>query len=130
MAGITQYNVDKITKGTNAFGTLFCNKIFSATLAANADTAIAVPSAAAIGTYSANSKNRFIAVITSTPGDDVFMAVNVAAAVPAGAAFAASSSELIPNGHTAKSCLTGDTLHFISTGTPSVTVAFYAIQDV
>lgn len=125
----TQYSINKYTQGTNGFALRFCDQIFSATLVANADTTIAVPTTGALGAPTAPVNNRFIAVISCSNAATVFMAVNAAAAVPAGGAFAATTSEIITQGWFAKDVKAGDTLHFLSRATPDITVAFYAIQE-
>jgi len=125
----TCYNIDTTKNLFNGFGLPFCDTVFSATLSATTDTTIAVPLTSALGTPTATSKNKFLAVISSTPTIATYFANNAAAAVPAGNTFASTTSELIPQGYTAKMCKAGDTLHFYSAGTPSITVAFYAVQE-
>lgn len=125
----TNFNIDKTKNLFNGFGTSFCDTIYSTTLSATTDTTIAVPLTAALGAPTATSKNKFLAIISCTPTDAVYMALNATAAVPAGNTFAATTSELIPNGYTAKTVKSGDTIHFYSASTASITVAFYAIQE-
>lgn len=125
----TNYNVDRTKNLTNAFGIQFSDTVYSATLAATTDTTIAVPLTSAMGAPTASSYNKFLAVISSTPTIATYMAVNATAAIPAGTTFAATTSELVPQGYTAKMVKSGDILHFFSAGTPSISVAFYAIQE-
>jgi hypothetical protein len=125
----TNYNIDRTKQVINGFGLPFCDTIYSATLVANADTTVAVPLKAAMGAPTANTYNKFYAVIACTPAKDTYIALNATAAVPVGGTFAAVSSELIPQGYIIKMVKSGDTLHFISGTTPNVTVAFYAIQE-
>lgn len=125
----TIYNIDSFTKGQNGFALPFCTQVYSATLKASTEETLTVPATAGMGLPAATANNKFIAIMSWTSGDDVFFCKNGTAAVPAGAAFAASTSELLGPGNYGKFCQTGDTLHFISAGTPSVTVAFYAIVD-
>ncbi len=129
----TNYNIDPNKKGVNGFGLQFSDTVFSATLVANADTAIAVPLKAAIGAPTATTFNKFMAVISctqlGTAVGDVYMALNAAATIPAGAAFAATSAERIPNGYIAKMVKATDSIHFISAAVVNVTVSFYAIQE-
>jgi hypothetical protein len=122
----TNYNVDKFVQGVNGFGSPFCTQIFTATLAANTDTAIAVPLTAAVGMPAATRNNKFLAVFSYAKAVDFWVANNAAAAAPAGAAFAASPSELNPP---AKYCKAGDTIHCLSVAGGSMSVAFYAILD-
>lgn len=124
---VTQYNIYSYVKGVNGFGLPVSNTIYSATLAANTEQLLTVPSGAAMGAPSANQYNKFIAVIESV--SPVFLAVNQTVAVPAGAAFAATTSTLasFSSGYYTKS---GDVLHFISpSATNHITVSFYAIQE-
>lgn len=125
----TNYNVDKNKLGVNGFGAQFCDTIYSATLKASTEETVAVPLTAAVGAATATTFNKFLAIIACTPGDDVFMALNGTAAVPVGNTFAKTTSELIPNGYIAKQVKATDVLHFISAGTPNITVSFYAIQE-
>jgi len=124
----TQYNINQYVKGINGFGLKFCDTIQSSKLSASSDTTLAVPATAAMGAPSSNQNNKFIAVISVDAL--CFVAVNASAAIPAGNTFASTTSELIPiNTLYGKYVQTGDVLHFFSSGTPNVTVAFYAIQD-
>lgn len=125
----TQYNIDKNISGVNGFGLPFCSQIFTVTLGAAADTTLAVPASAAMGVPASNQFNKWVAVMKyarSVAASPVFVANNATAAVPAGAAFAASTSEIEPD---AKHVKTGDTLHFICAAAAHVSVAFYAVQD-
>ncbi len=125
----TQYNIDKNISGQNGFGLQFCDQTYTATLKAAADTTVAVPSSAAIGAPSSNVYNKWVAVIQYARADatkPVYVAKNATAAVPVGATFAASTSEIEPP---AKHVKTGDTLHFICAAAADVSVAFYAVQD-
>lgn len=122
----TNYNIDKTKSGVNGFGLPFCNTIYSVTLTASTDTTVAVPLTAAVGAPTATTYNKFMAVFSYTSGKDVFVALNATAAVPAGNTFAATTSELNP---TAKMVKSTDVIHFYSASTPSITVAFYAIQE-
>lgn len=125
----TQYNIDPNIQGVNGFGLRTCDLIFTSTLAAATDTTLAVPASAAIGAPSSNQFNKWVAVMKyarSNAANPVFFANNATAAVPAGAPFAASTSEIEPE---AKHVKTGDTLHFICTTPAHVSVAFYAVQD-
>jgi hypothetical protein len=137
----TKYNIEAFTRGKNGFGLPFCDTIFNSTLAANTERTLTVPSTCAMGSIgayplpdSANRPaaivlNKFIAVIACTPAIDTFIAVNATAAVPVGNTFAASTSELVPQGYIAKYVKAGDVIHVISGGTPSVSISFYAVQE-
>ena len=124
-----QYNTDPNIHGINGFGNHFCDLVFSAELKAGADTTLAVPASAAMGLPAATQFNKWIAIFSyarATPADAVFVALNATAAVPAGATFAQTTSEIEPTGKYVK---TGDTIHFICAGVADVTVAFYAYLD-
>jgi hypothetical protein len=56
----------------------------------------------------------------------VFVAVNATAQVPAAGTFGATTSEQNPS---AKKVKAGDVLHFFSTSTANVTVAFYSVVE-
>lgn len=122
----TQYNINADTRGVNGFGLPFCDTVYSAKLAATTNTTLIVPGTLSLGMAPASQTNRFVAVFSYDPSASVFVAVNGTAAIPAGAGFAATTSELNP---TAKKVKAGDTLNFFSSGTPNVTVAFYSVQE-
>ena len=122
----TQYNVDSISKGVNGFGTPFCSQIYTATLKAATDTAIAVPLTAAMGLPAATSFNKFLAVFGYVPAGEYWISVNGTAAAPAGANFALSTSEINPP---AKFCKAGDVIHAFCTAGGDISIAFYALLD-
>lgn len=105
---------------TDDFGLTFSNIKYSATLAASTDTTLTVP----------KSAPRYKAVIKAELSAVVYVANGAVAAVPAGATFAAVSSEMIPvNGVLCREVKAGDVLHFITAGTDiDVSVVFYAIK--
>jgi len=102
------------------FGLTFSNTKYSATLAASTDTKLTVPGTA----------SRFKAIMKAEVDAVVYVANNATAAVPAGASFAAVSSEMIPvNGQLCREVEAEDELHFITAGTDiDVSVVFYAIK--
>lgn len=124
----TQYNIDEFIRGINAFGTLFCDAVYTTTLQASTDASVTCPSFAPMGAPNATTYNKWVAVIKSTAADNVYCALNTTAAVPVGHTFASSTSELL-HPLDAKLVKSGDVLHFISAGTPDVSVAFYSIQE-
>jgi len=122
----TQYNISTYSKGVNGFGLPFCNTISTVTLAAATEATVATPGAGGMGTLGA-IKDKYIAVFSYKPGTSVWVAVNETAAVPAGAAFAASTSELNPS---AKYLAAGDVVHVISADASAhVSVAFYTFPE-
>lgn len=123
----TVYNVNKNFQGVNGYGTPFCDQTFTATIAAATATALPVPGTSAMGMAPATkSANTFLAVFTYAPSAKVWVANNHTAAIPAGAAFAASNSVLNPP---AKIVKTGDILSFICTAGADVCVEFYSTQS-
>lgn len=123
----TQYNVNTQVQGVNGYGTPFCDTVYTASIAAATATALTVPTTIAMGIPSATSvHNTFLAVFTYAPASKVWVANNHTAAVPAGAAFAASNSELNPS---AKKVKAGDVLSFICTAGADVSVAFYSTNE-
>ncbi len=125
MAAPTPFNMTRDINGYNGFGLPFSVSKFSATLATTTDTTLVVPTSAAMGAPTASLNNKFIAIFSYEPGARVWVANNTTAAVPAGATFAAVSSELNPS---ARMVQAGDTLHFITPDTTAdVGVVFYAL---
>lgn len=124
----TQYKLQKDVAGYNGFGLPFSDQKYSASLAATTDTTLTVPSSAAIGAP-LNSNNRFLAVIKVKANISVWCALNGTAAVPVGATFASTTSELIVGGQDyAREVKGGDVLHFFTpTASTEVSVVFYAL---
>jgi hypothetical protein len=124
----TIYNLDKNISGVNGFGLPACDTIYTATLVAITDTAVAVPLTAGIGLPS-QTNNKWIAVmqyVRHTADDAVWFAKNAVAAVPAGGNFALSTSEIEPP---AKYVQSGDVLHFYCAGVADISVSFYALVE-
>ena len=113
--------------GVNDFAQYFCTEIFTATLTVSTDTSLTVPGLGGMGNAAEPSKNKFVAVIKVTPNASVWVALNATAAIPAGASFAASTSELVPaSGVMGKIVSAGDVIHFFTgTANISISVAFY-----
>lgn len=124
----TSFQMSRDINGFNAFGIVFTDVAYSATLASDTDTPLIVPSSAAIGGSSYTglgtiSKPRLIAIFVYTPGAEVWVANNSSASVPAGASFVLTNSELNP---AAREVRGGDVLHFYTAGSAvSVSVIFY-----
>lgn len=133
----TNFDRDPNKKGTNGFGQYFCDTIYSALLAANTDTTVAVPLNSAMGQPTATTFNKFLAIITCTNStshtNDVFVNLNAAATIPVapgmGNVFNVAGGAQIDNGYMAITVKATDVLHFISAGTPNITVRFYALQE-
>jgi len=123
----TLYNVNKTFQGINSFGTGFCLDSFSCTLSANTDTSLTVPGAAVMGMAPADqAHNTFLAVFHYASNADIYVALNTAAAAPAGNTFASTASVLNP---TAKTVRTGDVIHFKCVAGAAVTVELFSTQE-
>lgn len=98
------------------YGLRFAGLKFSAALAAATDTSLTIPG---ITQY-------YEAIIISNV--ETWVAINQAAAAPAGAAFASTTSELVPAGkRIARQVKASDVLHFFSTPGGDVNVLLYAL---
>lgn len=127
----TQNRTQNQVGNINDFGQSFSDMIVTATLAASTDTTTTVPGGASMGSPSAPSFNKFLAVVRVDGDAEVFIALNQTAAVPVGATFAASGSELIVGAYPfAKYVKTGDVLHLITAATNvDVSIAYYALTE-
>jgi hypothetical protein len=123
------YKLQKDVAGYNGFGLPVSDIKYSATLAATTDTTVTVPSTSPMGAPANTSNARFIALIHVTAAASVWFAVNNTAAVPAGASFALTNSELIVGGdYFAREVIGGDVLHFYTAASNVVaSVVFYAL---
>jgi hypothetical protein len=124
----TQYKLQKDVAGYNGFGLQFSDLKFTASLSANADTTLAVPLSGSIGAP-LDTINKFLAIVQVEANLSVWSALNAIAAVPAGATFAASTSELIIGGeYYAREVKAGDVMHFLApTAGTDISVVFYAL---
>lgn len=124
----TQYKLQKDVAGYNGFGLQFSDQKFSASLAATTDTPLTVPSSGSIGAP-LNNINKFLAIIQVKADASVWCALNATAAVPAGATFAATASDLIIGGeYYAREVKAGDVLHFLApVASTDICVMFYAL---
>lgn len=125
---MTAYQIDKSKQAVNGFGLVCCDSIYSATLTANSDTTVTVPLVSGMGAVG-QTINKFYALISSTPSIDTYYCINATAAKPAGNTFASVTSALVSRGAVARLVKTGDVLHFISNGTPSITVEFFSVTE-
>lgn len=112
----------------NDYGQQFCTQIYTASLNATTDTTLTVPGGGIMGGISATTTNRMIAVIRVE--NNTWVALNATAAVPAGATFATSTSELVTSSREfAKVVNVEDVIHFYTaTAGTDVSVAFYALS--
>lgn len=121
----TPFSMSRDINGYNGFGLAFCLDKYSADLAQNTDTSLVVPTSGMLGNV-ANNVNKYIAIFSYEPGASVWVALNATAADPAGAGFAATTSELNP---AARMVSAGDTLHFFTSNTSAqVGVTFYSLN--
>lgn len=105
---------------------ILSDTIYSATLAATTDTTLTVPTASDLGGTNTSVNNYLVARIRKTPAKDIWFAVNATAAVPAGASFAATTSELLNDNVCEYKVKSGDVLHFYTAASSAVvSVAFY-----
>jgi len=125
----TQYKLQKDVAGYNGFGLPFSDMRFSCSLNASSDTELIVPSSGSMGA-ALNSVNKFLAVIQVENGLSVWVALGATAAVPAGATFAATTSDLIIGGqYYAVEVKAADVMHFLApTAGTDILVKFYALQ--
>ena len=100
---LTQYNSNSFACGVNGFGAPFCKKhLHCHNLAVATDTSLTVPSVSSLGNFPSTSEAKILAVFSYEPSKKVYVALNATAAVPVGAPFAASTSELF---HQQNSCM-------------------------
>lgn len=100
---------------------------YNATLATSTDTSFTIPGENTKSTT--GSRYDYAALIQTTDGHDLWVALNTAAAVPAGSSFAATKSMLI-NSNVPKIFLVkyGDVLHFFTaTASKSVGISLYLL---
>lgn len=121
--------------GINDFGQQYSDQIYNATLTQNTNTTLTVVGGGLMGNLtsygSAGNKNKVLAVIRVSFGDEVWVAVNAAATVPAGASFISATSEVVTSDNPlTKYVAVGDVLNFYSAGTTtSVSVTFYSLPS-
>lgn len=118
--------------GSEGDGLDISDILYSATITAAAgDTTLTVPASAPMGAPLGQQKNKWAAKIVTEQGSTVWYALNQTAAVPAGATFAAVSSELIPpETQVIRRVEAGDVMHFITADVNAdVSVTFYALYQ-
>jgi len=123
----TIFGMTRDVAGYNGFGLKPTDTSYSCTLTASTDTTLTVPLEFALGNCSSTAVARLLAIITSDPGDSVWVALNATASAPAGSTFAATASALNPAAYEVKG---GDLLHFFTTQTGAdISVRFYWISS-
>lgn len=127
----TQYKLQKDIAGYNGFGLPFSDIKFNATLGANTVQTVVTPSSGSMGAP-LNQVNKFLVIVdvyNATSLGRVWCANNETAAIPAGATFAATNSDLVvQNKYYARLVNAGDVLSFIATDAATdICVMFYAM---
>jgi len=123
---MTPFSLTRDINGYNGFGLAFADDKYSATVAQSTDTTLTVPSSFPAGYTRPYANARYLAIFSYEPGAQVWVANNETAAIPAGASFASTTSELNPS---ARVVAGDDVLHFYTadaTGA-AVGVIFYAL---
>ncbi len=112
----TKFNMTEDINGYNGFGIQPTLDIFSGSLTANAAQSITVP----------NNYPYWIAIISSTPGSNIWVSFTTTAVVGSGA-FASSSSSLNPAARRVKG---GSTISLITSDTdsPQISVEFQVVS--
>lgn len=125
----TLFSMTRDINGYNGFGLIPTDVAYSVTLTANVDTTLTVPSYSAIGAGgyynkpTSNGQPTLVAIILPTPGSEIWVAMNTAAAIPAGATFTLTSSAMNPSAYQVNG---GDVIHCISSqSNVNVSVRFY-----
>ena len=122
----TKLNMTRDINGYNAFGLVFTDTAYSCTLTQNTDTTLTVPGNMGMGGNGLYQSSRWLLVFNYDPGTSTWVALNTMAGVPAGATFAATSSELNPAAREVKG---GDVIHFYSPDVATdVSVIFYSLS--
>lgn len=113
----TLLNFARDVQGYNSFASSYSTDKFSATLTAGSNSTITVPS----------NYSNWVVSFSFQPGSNIWVAYNTSAAVPSGATFASSNSELLPG---ARSLTKGTTINFLNNGTAAadVGVIMYAVN--
>ncbi len=118
----TKLNFAKDVQGYNSYAPSPSTNMFSATLASAGNATITLPT----------SQSSWIVVFSFQPGSDIWVSYNASATAPAGATFAATSSELNPGARilpsVQKNGTTATTINLLNNGTASadIWVALYA----
>lgn len=121
----TKFSMTRDINGYNGFGLKPSDTNISATLVASADTTFTVPGTDALGGCNYQTKSLWLAIFEFTSGNDVWVAINSTAAVPAGGTFAATASMLSP---AALELQEGDVIHCFTAATGvNVSIRFYSL---
>ena len=120
------FSLTRDVNGYNGFGLQFSDTKFNATIAQSTDTTLTIGGNAVMGGIAQPSVNKYIAIFSYEPGSQVWVADNATAAIPAGASFASTTSELNPSARVVNA---GDVVHFFTpdSGGANVSVILYAL---
>ena len=113
----TKLNFQRDVQGYNSFAAPVSTDKYSATLASGGNATVTVPS----------NFNNWVVSFSYQPGSNVWVAYNTTATVPAGATFAATSSELLPGSRAVEKATTINLLNN-SAGAADIGIIFYAIS--
>lgn len=119
--GTTKFNMTRDVAGQNGFGVMPSNQKQGVFLAQNVAQNFTVP----------NDAPNYLAILTYTPGTNVFVAYNTTAAAFTGTA-GAVTSELLPIGRQVSSPVAGgSTISVITpdTGGSYVGIVFYIVME-
>lgn len=96
-------------------------------MTASTHETVTVPSGSALGAVNSSQTGRYVAIFSYKAATDFWVAFNgQTAAVPAGASFGASTSELNPNARVVNA---GSVIDVISAAGGYISISFYAIQE-
>lgn len=112
----TPYLITRDQSGAVGYGLKPTDKKYSATIASATDTTLTLPS----------DSPYYEVVFSYSDGYDVWVAYGATAAVPAGATFAATTSELNP---TVRRLSAGTVIHFICASALDIGVTAYAMDN-
>lgn len=116
MAQPTKLNFGRDVQGFNAYAPQFATNHFSASLLNGAEETFTVP----------EDTDVWVVSFSYQPGTVNWVALNATAAVPAGATFASTTSELNPGARVVSG---GDVIHVITaSATSEVGVSLYAYK--
>ncbi len=122
----TQFSMYTDVRGVNGFGLKFTDTAYSSTLTINTATALTIPGTGSLGGGKTQTKNLWLAIFAFTPGATVWVANNDTAAIPAGASFAATNSEMNPAARVVEG---GDVLSFFcASAGVQVSILLYSLS--
>lgn len=108
----------------------FSDQVYSATITVGVEQLLTVPASAGLGEVDIRRHPYIVVIKAQLANSDAWVAVNKTAAVPVGATFASTTSEILnAQNPLIKYVVGGDVLHFItSAATMSISVTFYTLS--